>query len=55
MHDLTQVERNQALLPCTLANLPGGGLQGGSILNVSDESQQLHFDMIIQHQVCVGG
>eukprot|EP00983_Pelagomonas_calceolata_P046916 1140388-Pelagomonas_calceolata.AAC.5 len=45
------VETYRALLPRAISKLPGGGLQGGSILNVSDESQHLKFDMIIQHQV----
>uniref|UniRef100_A0A7S3RAN3 SUMO-activating enzyme subunit n=1 Tax=Dunaliella tertiolecta TaxID=3047 RepID=A0A7S3RAN3_DUNTE len=45
-----EVETYRALLPRAISKLPGGGLQGGSILNVSDESQHLKFDMIIQHQ-----
>jgi len=40
-----------ALLPRPLAKLPGGGLQSGSILNVSDESQHFKVDVIIQHRV----
>ncbi|KAF5837889.1 hypothetical protein DUNSADRAFT_3722 [Dunaliella salina] len=45
-----EVASYRSMLPRAISKLPGGGLQGGSILNVSDESQHLKFDMIIQHQ-----
>jgi ubiquitin-like 1-activating enzyme E1 B len=52
--DEDDVERCQALLPRVLAQLPGGGLVHGTILEVQDQSQALDFEVIISHQVSHG-
>ncbi|GIL75048.1 hypothetical protein Vretifemale_4869 [Volvox reticuliferus] len=44
-----EVEAYTAMLPRTLASLPGGGLRHGSILTVQDQSQHFGVDIIIVH------
>ncbi|EFJ49068.1 hypothetical protein VOLCADRAFT_104505 [Volvox carteri f. nagariensis] len=44
-----EVEAYTALLPRTLAELPGGGLRHGSILTVQDQSQHFGVDVIVVH------
>jgi hypothetical protein len=52
--DEDDVERCQALLLRALAQLPGGGVVNGTILEVQDQSQALDFEVIISHQVGQG-
>ena len=59
--DEDEAADSRALLPRALASLPGGGVVGGTILEVKDQSQALDFEVIIAHQVgggavvCIGG
>jgi hypothetical protein len=46
-----EVESYAAMLPRTLAALPGGGLRHGSILTVQDQSQHFGVDIIVVHAV----
>jgi hypothetical protein len=49
--DEDEAADSRALLPRTLAALPGGGVVAGTILEVVDESQALNFEIVIAHQV----
>lgn len=46
-----QVEQFAALLPRALCALPGGGLVGGCIVDVSDQQQQLKLQLVLEHRV----
>lgn len=46
-----EVAMYTSLLPRTLATLPGGGVCGGSIVGVTDQLQNLHLRLIVQHKV----
>ena len=49
-----QVAMYRALLPRPLAALPGGGLVGGSIVEVSDQEQQFKAQLVLAHRVGAG-
>ncbi len=60
LHSMTQegegleedeVEMYQRLLSRPLCELPGGGLRGGSIVAVKDETQCFNLELIITHKV----
>lgn len=46
-----QVALYRSLLPRTLGALPGGGLAGGSVLEVSDHEQRLTAHLLLEQRV----
>lgn len=46
-----QVALYRSLLPRALAELPGGGLGGGSILEVTDQEQHFRAQLVLAHRV----
>ena len=49
--DEDEVEGHAAHLPKILADLPSGGIKDSSVVEVSDQSQQLSLSLILTHQV----
>ncbi len=49
--DQDEIEDCASHLPKCLADLPSGGIKDGSIVEVSNRSQQLSFSLLVTHQV----
>ena len=49
--DPEEAAESAVYLPRTLAQLPGGGIVGGSSFQVSDQMQQLDLEFYVTHQV----
>lgn len=46
-----EIADNARLLPIMLDKLPGGGLQHGTIVSVSDQAQDFSCQLVMNHRV----
>ena len=46
-----EVELYSAFLPRLLADLPGGGIKHGAIVDVADQEQDFNVQLVVHHRV----